>query len=229
MDIQINGISKKYGSQYALKNIDLKLEPGRIVGLLGPNGSGKTTLIKLMNGIIRPTSGEIVFDGNKPGVYSKTRISYLPDKTFIEGNMKAVDAVGYFEDFFPDFNKERAMDLLQKLDLPMNKRFRALSKGTQEKVQLALVMSRDAHLYLLDEPIGGVDPIARDYILETIITNYNKDATILISTHLIHDVENILDDVVMIKDGTVRFYDSVDNIRMKYGKSVDEMFKEAMK
>ncbi len=229
MNIEIKELTKKYGSAHAVSDVNLSFEPGRIVGLLGPNGSGKTTLIKLMNGIVRPTSGKISFDGHSPGVYSKSKISYLPDKTFLDGNITVNGALDYFADFFKDFNLSKAKELLKRLNLPMDKKFRALSKGTQEKVQLVLVMSREAELYLLDEPIGGVDPIARDYILETIISNYNPNATVLISTHLIHDVENILDDVVMIKDGVIKLCDSVENIRTKHGKSIDEMFKEVMK
>lgn len=229
MKIEIMNLSKKYGSLYALQNVNLTLGQGRIVGLLGPNGSGKTTLIKLLNGLIQPTQGQILMDGQKPGVYSKSKISYLPDKTYLNSQMTVEQLVDLFGDFYADFNFSKADDLLKRLNIPVQQKLKTLSKGTQEKVQLALVMSREAEAYILDEPIGGVDPVGRDYILQTIISQYNRNATVIISTHLINDVENILDDVIMIKNGSIFLYDSVENIREREGKSIDEMFKEVMR
>ncbi|RRD95111.1 ABC transporter ATP-binding protein [Clostridiales bacterium COT073_COT-073] len=229
MKIEIMNLSKKYGSLYALQNVNLTLGQGRIVGLLGPNGSGKTTLIKLLNGLIQPTQGQILMDGQKPGVYSKSKISYLPDKTYLNSQMTVEQLVDLFGDFYADFNFSKADDLLKRLNIPVQQKLKTLSKGTQEKVQLALVMSREAEAYILDEPIGGVDPVGRDYILQTIISQYNRNATVIISTHLISDVENVLDDVIMIKNGGIFLYDSVENIREREGKSIDEMFKEVMR
>ncbi len=229
MNVEIQNLTKEYGKVKALDNISLHLKKGCIIGLLGPNGSGKTTLIKLLNGLIQPTSGSLFFDGNGVGVYSKARISYLPDQNYVNEYLTVDELVTMFSDFYDDFNKEKVEKLIGQLELPRDKKIKALSKGTKEKVQLCLVMSRDAELYLLDEPIGGVDPLARDYILETIITNYNPDATVVISTHLIQDVENILDEVIMIKKGSILLEESVDNIRERTGKSVNELFKEMMK
>lgn len=229
MRVEIHQLSKNYGPLVALSNVNLTLGQGRIIGLLGPNGSGKTTLIKLMNGLIQPTQGKILYDGQEPGVYSKSKISYLPDKSYLNAHMTVEQLVDFFVDFYDDFNVQKADQLLKSLNIPLQQKLKTLSKGTQEKVQLALVMSRDAELYILDEPIGGVDPVARDYIIQTIITQYNPNATVIISTHLIYDIENILDDVIMIKNGSVFLYDSVENIRERDGKSIDEMFREVMR
>lgn len=229
MRVEMINLGKKFGSIYALQNINLTLGQGRIIGLLGPNGSGKTTLIKLLNGLIQPSHGQVLFDGKKPGVYSKSKISYLPDKSYLNSQMTVEQLVDLFGDFYTDFNLAKADDLLKRLNIPIQQKLKTLSKGTQEKVQLALVMSREAEMYILDEPIGGVDPVGRDYILQTIISEYNRNATIIISTHLIYDVENILDDVIMIKNGSIFLYDSVENIREREGKSVDEMFREVMR
>ncbi len=228
MNVEIKNLTKQFGTVKALDNVSIQIKKGCIVGLLGPNGSGKTTLIKLMNGLIQPTSGEVTFDGRIPGVYSKNKISYLPDQNYINENLTVDELVELFSDFYEDFDMAKSEDLIGRLGLPRDKKIKSLSKGTKEKVQLCLVMSRNAELYLLDEPIGGVDPLARDYILETIITNYNPEATVIISTHLIQDIENILDEVIMIKDGVVLLVDSVDNIKEQNGKSINDMFKEVM-
>ncbi len=229
MKIEMIQLGKKYGSFPALQQVNLTLGQGRIIGLLGPNGSGKTTLIKLLNGLIQPSEGQILLDGQKPGAYSKSKISYLPDKSYLNSQMTVEQLVDLFTDFYSDFNVPKADNLLKSLNIPIQKKLKTLSKGTQEKVQLALVMSREAEVYCLDEPIGGVDPVARDYILQTIISQYNRNATVIISTHLIYEVENILDDVIMIKNGRIFLYDSVENIRERERKSVDEMFKEVMR
>lgn len=229
MKIEMIQLGKKYGSFPALQQVNLTLGQGRIIGLLGPNGSGKTTLIKLLNGLIQPSEGQILLDGQKPGSYSKSKISYLPDKSYLNSQMTVEQLVDLFTDFYSDFNVPKADNLLKSLNIPIQKKLKTLSKGTQEKVQLALVMSREAEVYCLDEPIGGVDPVARDYILQTIISQYNRNATVIISTHLIYEVENILDDVIMIKNGRIFLYDSVENIRERERKSVDEMFKEVMR
>lgn len=222
-------LKKKYGKKEALKGISLQIESGQIVGLLGPNGSGKTTMIKLANGLLTPSSGEITINGNKIGVETKKRVSYLPERTYLNNWMKVKEMINYFADFYADFDSDRAYDMLNKLNINPNDKLKTMSKGTKEKVQLILVMSRDADVYFLDEPIGGVDPAARDYILNTIITNYNPKSTVIISTHLISDIEKVLDDVVMIKDGELVMHKKVDDIREEYGKSVDEVFREVFK
>ena len=229
MKIEMIQLGKKYGSFPALQNVNLTLGQGRIIGLLGPNGSGKTTLIKLLNGLIQPSTGQILLNGQRPGPESKAKISYLPDKSYLNAQMTVEQLVDLFADFYTDFNVAKVNNLLQDLNIPVQKKLKTLSKGTQEKVQLALVMSREAEVYCLDEPIGGVDPVARDYILQTIISQYNRNALVLISTHLIYDVENVLDDVIMIKNGSIFLYDSVENIREREQKSVDEMFREVMR
>ena len=222
-------LKKKYGKKEALKGISLQIESGQIVGLLGPNGSGKTTMIKLANGLLTPSSGDININKNKIGVETKKRVSYLPERTYLNNWMKVREMINYFSDFYEDFDSERAYDMLSKLNINPNDKLKTMSKGTKEKVQLILVMSRNADVYFLDEPIGGVDPAARDYILNTIITNYNPESTVIISTHLISDIEKVLDDVVMIKDGELVMHKSVDDIREEYGKSVDEVFREVFR
>lgn len=228
--LECSGLSKQYTSGcYALNNLNLSLERGQIIGLLGPNGSGKTTFIKLINDLLTPTSGQILIDGKLPGVDTKAMISYLPGRTHLDQTMKNKDLIKYFADFYEDFRTERAFTMLKDLNIDQNARLKNLSKGTKEKVQLILVMSRDAKLYILDEPIGGVDPAARDYILHTILNNYNEEATILLSTHLIHDIESILDQVIFILQGQLVLNASVDEIRMEQGKSVDSLFREVFK
>ena len=211
--VQCMGLTKSYGGKLALNQIYLNLERGRIIGLLGPNGSGKSTLIKLMNGLLKPSAGEILIDGQRPGTDSKAKISYLPERTYLPGGMKVIEVVQYFQDFYADFRVERAYDMLSRLQIPPNERLKNLSKGMKEKVQLVLVMSRDAQLYVLDEPIAGVDPASRDYILHTVLNNYNRNATILLSTHLISDVERILDEVVFIKYGNIILQAPAEQIR----------------
>ena len=227
--LECQNLSKDYGGVAALNNISLQIAPGRIVGLLGPNGSGKTTLLKLANGLLTPTSGQVLIDGKQPGVATKKIVSYLPERSYLSGWMSVQQLLDYIGDFYSDVRPERAKTLLQHLGIPLTQRVKQMSKGTQEKVQLILVMSRDARLYLLDEPIGGVDPATRDYILHTIISNYHPDASVVISTHLIADVEQVLDDVIFINRGQVVLQSSVDEIREKKGVSVDALFREEFK
>ena len=225
--VEIHNLKKSYDKRKeALHALTLTLPRGRIVGLLGPNGSGKTTLIKLLNGLLVPDGGEILIDGEKPGPSTKAKVSYLPERTYLKNGATIRELLSYFQDFYEDFRTDRAKEMLAALRIEENARIRALSKGTREKVQLILVMSRDASLYILDEPIAGVDPAARDYILRTIITNYNENATVLISTHLITDIENILDEVVFMKEGRLLLQTSVEEIREEKGKSVDAYFRE---
>lgn len=220
---------KKYGKLTALSGLNLEIEPGKIVGLLGPNGSGKTTLIKLIAGILRPTSGRLLVNRSEIGMETKEIVSYLPERNYIPKYLKVRQMIDYFDDFYKDFNREKAERMIKSLSIDPDKKIKALSKGNLEKIQLILVMSREAKLYLLDEPIAGVDPAARDYILNTIITNYNPDASIIISTHLISDIENILDDVIMIKTGSLVMAGNADDIREQYQKSIDELFREVFK
>ena len=222
-------VSKRYGSFQALKQVSFSVGKGKIVGLLGPNGSGKSTLIKLANGLLVPTEGTIKIDGEPVGRRTKSMVSYLPERTYLNTWMRVEEMVEYFADFYEDFSKEKAYTMLSELHIDRNQRLSQLSKGNREKVQLILVMSRSAKLYMLDEPIGGVDPAARDYILRTIIGNYNPEATVIISTHLISDVENILDEVVFIKEGQLLMQKDVESIRMESGKSIDALFREVFK
>lgn len=229
MILECKDLTKRYGAQTALDGISLSLESGRIIGLLGPNGSGKSTLIKLINDLLSPTAGTLYINGHAPGLETKKIISYLPERSYLDENLKVSSYLSFFADFYEDFDTGRALDMLQRLNIDPALRIKTLSKGTQEKVQLILVMSRRARLYCLDEPIAGVDPAARDYILSTIINNYDENATILISTHLISDVENILDEVVFIHDGHIRLHAQVDDIRCDQGRSIDELFREVFK
>ncbi len=222
-------LSKRFGSVQALNEVNLKIEPGRVIGLLGPNGSGKTTLLKLANGLLTPTSGEVLIDGELPGRESRSIVSYLPDKPYLAEWMKVRQLLDFFEDFYDDFDRDRAMEMLLRLNIDENMRIKEMSKGTREKTQLILVMSRRAKLYLLDEPIGGVDPATRDYILDTIIRNYNPEAAVIISTHLIADVEQVLDDVIFINNGKIVLESSVDTIREDHGMSVDQYFREVFR
>ena len=216
-------LTKTYGTVTALDKVDLQIEPGRIVGLLGPNGSGKSTLIKLANGLLTPTGGSILIDGMAPGVETKKIVSYLPERTYLANWMSVKQLLDYFEDFYQDFDRQRAETMLTHLGIQAKQRIRQMSKGNREKVQLILVMSRRAKLYLLDEPIGGVDPAARDYILNTIIGNYDPGAAVVISTHLIADVEQLLDEVIFIQNGHILRHSPVDLIREEMGKSVDAL------
>ena len=225
--VEIRNLTKVYDKKKtALNGLNLTLQRGRIIGLLGPNGSGKTTLIKIMNGLLTPTEGEILINGEKPGPATKARLSYLPERTYLSAGKKVSELLAFFEDFYEDFRPERAREMLASLNIDENARIKTLSKGTREKVQLILVMSRDADLFVLDEPIAGVDPAARDYIIRTIITNYNENATVLLSTHLISDIENILDEVVFLKEGNLVLQATVEEIREQKGKSVDAYFRE---
>ncbi|MDO4482354.1 MAG: ABC transporter ATP-binding protein [Bacillota bacterium] len=223
--IECRGLSKFYGGVKALDEVDLKVGSGKIVGLLGPNAAGKTTLIKILNGLLSPGSGEALIDGAKPGVYTKSIVSYLPDKMYFADWMCVKDLLEFFGDFYGDFDMKKAEEMCKSLNISPKQKMKALSKGTKEKVQLILVMSRAAKLYLLDEPIAGVDPAARDYILDTILTNYNEDGTVLISTHLISDIEKVLDEAIFICNGKIMRHDTVDDIRETTGMSVDELFR----
>lgn len=227
--LQCNALTKRYGTKPALCGVTVGFEAGRIVGLLGPNGSGKTTLMKLACGLLTPTEGEVLIGGVRPGVETKKRVAYLPERSYLPASMRVTEALAFFADFYPDFDIEKARAMLKDLSIGEADKLSAMSKGTREKVQLILVMSRNADVYLLDEPIGGVDPAARDYILNTIIRNYNETATLIISTHLIGDIEKILDDVVMIQNGQVVIADSVDHMREEKGMSVDALFREVFK
>lgn len=227
--VECRGLSKKYQGLMALKGLDLKLERGKIIGLVGPNGSGKTTLIKLINGLLVPTGGEILVNGMKPGPETKARVSYLPDNNYLSSWMNVDQMIAFYGDFYEDFNKEKAYEMLQNLGLDPKQKFKNMSKGMKEKVQLVLVMSREADLYCLDEPIAGVDPAARDYILRTIISGYAEGATVLISTHLIADVEKVLDEVVFIRNGEAVRHAAVEEIREQYDRSVDALFREEFK
>ena len=224
-----NNLVKRYSYQQALGGVNLTLERGRIIGLLGPNGSGKTTLIKLASGLLVPTGGEILVGGMAPGVETKKIVSYLPERTYLNTWMRVSDLLNFFEDFYKDFDKVKAYEMLQRLNINPADRLKNMSKGTKEKVQLVLVMSRRAHLYLLDEPIGGVDPAARDYILNTILKNFEEDSSILISTHLIQDVEAVFDRALFLNQGKIVIDGEVDEIREKYGKSIDGLFREVFK
>lgn len=221
-----SGLTKNYGSFTALKNLDLNLERGRFIGLLGPNGSGKTTTIKLLNGLLQPTAGTVTINGMQPGRGTHSIVSYLPDRACLDENMKVADIIDFFSDFYRDFDRVKATEMLNTLNLPSLSRLKALSKGNREKVQLILTMSRRAQLYILDEPIAGVDPAARDYILNTILANYSEDASVLLSTHLIADIERVLDEVVFLKEGSMVLHEGVDTIREEHGKSVDMLFRE---
>lgn len=228
--IEISGLNKGYGgAKKIFNNLDFTLESGKIIGLLGPNGSGKTTLIKLLSGLLRPESGSILIDGQQIGPKTKAIVSYLPERTYFNEYLKVESLVNMFEDFYSDFDAQRAYNMMGLLNINPSTVLKKLSKGNKEKVQLIMVMSRRAKLYLLDEPIAGVDPAARDYILETILTNYDKEASILISTHLIQDIENILDDVVFIKEGNIVCHKEADALRAEKGKSIDEIFREVFR
>jgi len=226
--VECKGLTKRYFSKgpAALSNIDITLEPGKIIGLLGPNGSGKTTLIKIINGLLTCSEGQVLIDGMEPGIETKKIVAFLPDTSYLSDWMRVDQVLDFFADFYTDFDRTRALNMLSSLQIDPKSRLKSLSKGTKEKVQLILVMSRDAKLYVLDEPIGGVDPAARDYILKTIITNYSPEATVLIATHLIADIESVLDEVIFINQGAVVLQGTVDHIREEHGQSVDEMFRE---
>lgn len=226
MILECENLSKNYGSVKALDNLTLKIESGKIVGLLGPNGHGKTTLIKTLSGLLSKDKGKVLIDGKRIGVGTKKIVSYLPERSYLSPEMKIKEVVSFFQEFYEDFDAKKADAMLGELSLGKESKLKSLSKGNREKVQLIMVMSRKAKLYLLDEPMGGVDPAARDYILKTIISNYSEDATVIISTHLIQDVEQILDEVIFLKEGKVMLHSDVDELRMEKEKSVDALFRE---
>ncbi len=227
--VQFENVTKQYGDKKALDNVSFTLEPGKIYGLLGPNGSGKSTAIKIINDLLQPTSGTVLVNGLKPGVESKKIISYLPDRNYLNDWMKVEDTFKLFEDFYEDFDRIRAEEMLRSLNIDSGARLKTLSKGTLEKVQLILIMARRAKLYVLDEPIAGVDPAARDYILQTILGNYGEESSILISTHLITDIEKVLDEVLFLQNGRIVLQGAVDDIRAEHGKSIDGLFREVFR
>ena len=224
--VKCTALTRDFGSVKALQGVDLTLEPGKIVGLLGPNGSGKTTLLKILNGLLQPTSGQVLICGKAPGTESKSLISYLPDRGYFPDWMRVGDMVDMFADFYADFDRVKAAEMCRALGLEDSLGIKTLSKGTREKMQLMLVMSRKAKLYLLDEPIAGVDPAAREFIMQTILTNYNEEGTVLISTHLLSDIEQVLDEAVFLQQGRIVLHEIVDSIRECTGESVDALFRE---
>lgn len=227
--VECNNLCKEFDNKQILNNINLSLPKGKIIGLLGKNGMGKTTLIKLMNDLLTPSSGEILINGEKPGINSKKVISYLPERTYLDKSMTILQILTFFGEFYDDFNKEKAIKLLKDLDLDINAKISKMSKGMQEKLQLILVMSREAELYILDEPLGGVDPATRDYILDTILSNFSEGASVIISTHLISDIERILDEVIFIDKGKIILTSSADELRTKENASIDEIFRRCFK
>jgi ABC-2 type transport system ATP-binding protein len=227
--LEIKNLNKSFDNKVVLQDINLTIERGKIIGLLGKNGQGKTTLIKLINDLLTPTSGEILINGKKPGIESKKIISYLPERTYLDKDMRVYEVIKFFSEFYDNFNKERAYKLFKDLDLDVNERLSKMSKGMQEKVQLILVMSRDAELYILDEPLGGVDPATRDYIIDTILSNFKEGASVIISTHLIGDIERILDDVIFIDKGKIALTSGADELRNKEKASIDEIFRRSFK
>ena len=227
--LKCNNLCKNYGKKQVLRDINVEIPAGKIIGLLGRNGSGKTTFIKLINDLLTPTSGEILIDGKQPGPHTKSMISYLPERTYFNRNMTVKKTLSFFQDFYNDFDIKKARRLLHDLDLDEDQKISALSKGMQEKVQLVLVMSRRARLYILDEPLGGVDPATRDYILDTILTNFNEKASLIISTHLVSDIERILDEVIIIDHGQIVIKEEADTLRAKYKTSIDAIFRKEPK
>ena len=227
--LECKNLCKSYDEKQVLKNVNLKIPGGKIIGLLGKNGTGKTTLIKLINDLLTPTSGEVLIEGKKPGVASKEIIAYLPERTYLDKSMTVKEAINYFKEFYKNFDENKAHKLLKKLDLDIDTKISKMSKGMQEKLQLILVMSRDAKLYILDEPLGGVDPATRDYILDTILSNFSEGASVIISTHLISDIERILDEVIFIDKGEIVLMTSADELRNKEKASIDEIFRRYFK
>lgn len=224
--IEIKGLSKSYFNKKALNNISMNIEKGKVVGILGPNGSGKTTLIKIITGILRETKGEVLIDGNKPGPISKSVVSYLPDRNFLYNWMNIQEAINFYKDFYKDFDENKAYDLLKFMKLERNMKISSLSKGMTEKLNLTLVLSRNAKLYVLDEPIAGVDPVARDQILDAILKNYNEDSTMLITTHLVRDMENIFDDVIFLREGEIHSTGNAEALREEKSMKIDDLYKE---
>lgn len=227
--LQAKDLTQKYGNVTALDHLTLDIECGKIIGLLGPNGSGKTTFLKLINGFLQPTSGTIEIGGEKPGVITKSHVSFLPDANYFPRWMKVRELLSYYKNFFADFDEQKALKMLLSLNIKEDTKLAHMSKGNLEKVQLIVAMSRNAHLYCLDEPIGGVDPATRDYILHTIIDNYCENSSVIISTHLISDIENVLDEAIFLQNGQIRLHASVDQIREEHNKSVDDLFREVFR
>ena len=227
--LEAKGLTKRYGRKEALSNFNITLEKGKIIGLLGPNGSGKTTFIKLCNGLIQPTGGDLLIGGNPVGIETKALISYLPERTYLAPERTPNEMIRFFDDFYTDFDAMKAYDMLATLRVNPKEKLKTMSKGTREKVQLILVMSRRAQLYMLDEPIGGVDPAARDYILKTILSNYNPEGSILISTHLISEIESVLDEVIFLREGAGILHKTVEELKREYNQSIDEVFREVFK
>ena len=227
--VKCNNLCKEFDNKKILKDVNLTIPKGKIIGLLGKNGMGKTTFLKLINDLLTPTSGEVLINGEKPNINSKKVISYLPERTYLDKSMKVSQIITFFDEFYDNFNKEKAIKLLVDLDLDINSKVRKMSKGMQEKLQLILVMSREAELYILDEPLGGVDPATRDYILDTILSNFNEGASVIISTHIISDIERILDDVIFIDKGEIVLTSSADELRKKENASIDEIFRRCFK
>ncbi len=227
--LEVKNLNKSFDNKDILKDINLSIQSGKIIGLLGKNGVGKTTLIKLINDLLTPTSGKILIKGNEVGVETKKIVSYLPERTYLNKQMKVSEAISYFEDFYDNFDSDKAKKLLEDLDLDINQKLSKMSKGMQEKVQLVLVMSRNADLYVLDEPLGGVDPATRDYILDTILSNFNENASVIISTHLISDIEKILDEVIFIDKGQIVLQSDADKLRNEDNASIDEIFRRMFK
>ena len=227
--VKCNNLCKEFDNKKILKDVNLTISKGKIIGLLGKNGMGKTTFLKLINDLLTPTSGEVLINGEKPNINSKKVISYLPERTYLDKSMKVSQIITFFDEFYDNFNKEKAIKLLKDLDLDINSKVRKMSKGMQEKLQLILVMSREAELYILDEPLGGVDPATRDYILDTILSNFNEGASVIISTHIISDIERILDDVIFIDKGEIVLISSADELRKKENASIDEIFRRCFK
>lgn len=224
--IEIKGLTKSYLNKKALNNVSLNIEKGKVVGILGPNGSGKTTIIKIITGILRESKGEVLIDGKKPGVYTKSIVSYLPDRNFLYNWMDVQEAINFYKDFYKDFDENKAYELLKFMKLDRNMKINSLSKGMTEKLNLTLVLSRNAKVYVLDEPIAGVDPVARDQILNAIIDNYNEDSTMLITTHLVRDMENIFDDVVFLREGEIYLTGNAESLREEKGMQIDDLYKE---
>lgn len=227
--IDVDHLNKNYGKKNVLNNLSLELQAGRIVGLLGPNGCGKSTLLKILAGLIADYSGDVKLDGHGPDIHTRAIVSYLPERTYLSGWMRPVDAFNYFSDFYPDFDRQKADDMLGYFNLDSKQTIKTMSKGMQEKLQLVLVMSRKAKIYLLDEPMGGVDPAARSAILEAVLSHYNEDGLMLLATHLIYDVEPIFDEVIMLGFGQTILQGETDQLRAQYGKSIDEIFREVFK
>lgn len=224
--VEIKGLSKNYLNKKALNNLSLDIESGKVVGILGPNGSGKTTLIKILTGLLRQSKGEVLIDGHNVGVYTKSIVSYLPDRNFLYNWMTIEDAFEFYKDFYSDFDEKRGEELLHFMKLEKSMKINSLSKGMNEKLNLTLVLSRRAKLYILDEPIAGVDPVARDKILDAIIKNYNEGSSMLITTHLVRDMESLFDDVVFLREGEVALKGNAEALREEKGKSIDEIYKE---